>query len=209
MNYDKQPVMPKKLEVRTSVLDWGTTSDSIHFPFCRLQSFFCKLISVKLEFTLSKHIHFLRWKVIPKSETLFKTASNISLCSSQQPPSKNKSSRWFRHGEMSLNIFCMMSSNRSWEVLAPNTNRFTLQFPYGVLNVATALDSGSNTTWWYFCRSSNFVHIVQSWNLCMKSSTIGDCVILLRSMYWLDTKVHTRTNHVRLEVLFRSACLHS
>ena len=41
-------------------------------------------------------------------------------------------------------------------------SRFGRMFPYGLLNVATELESSSRSNWWYFCFISSFDQTLQS-----------------------------------------------
>ena len=88
---------------------------------------------------------------------------------------------------ISPKILNIASSNKSCDDFAPNINLFGLMLPHGVLNVATALESGCRISWWYPCFKSILENTLQSWNLQVKPSTTGDCKIRFLSMYLFGT----------------------
>ena len=116
---------------------------------------------------------------------------------------------------MSPKILCMTSLNRSWLAFVPNTGLFGLKLPHAVLNVAIPLHCGSSISWWYPCRRSSLVQIVQSWNLWMKSSTVPRwelvlffcvpcaCLVLLsqRLLIYLFLLYFARTSYNKLQRL--------
>ena len=106
MNLDRYPVMPRKL--LTSVFD----SDLEH-SFKAFYFFFLWLQALGIEFGDSEifnSLEYLFWYL-------------VMLC---QIPCSNKNVVWFKQCRISQNIFCMASSNKSWDALAPSTNLLVL-----------------------------------------------------------------------------------
>ena len=77
-----------------------------------------------------------------KSHARCRTVSSVLLCSAIVVPPIKMSSLWFRQLGISPKILNIASSNKSCDDFAPNINLLGLIFPYGVLNVARALESG-------------------------------------------------------------------
>ena len=131
--------------------------DGVYFLRCRFDTAPSKLATIKGELCLAEYTHgFVEGDSIIFRFLKYQLQCFIVLlpiaCSNQDVISLIEASR---------NV-CSLPRQTGLEMLLANTSLLGLKLPHGVLKVTIHLDSGFNTNWWYPCRRSSFVQIVQS-----------------------------------------------